>query len=136
MFVDILLKYMIQSVMIPTVKPIEIDGEKHLLELLEIGTFEQFTAMRDLYLKNVHGFILVYSIVNLLTFQEILQLYEEILRVLHKDNIPLVLVGNKCDLRDEREVSTETAQEFAEKVGCSFLEVSAKTKINLDQVFY
>ena len=45
------------------------------------------------------------------------------------------LVGNKCDLEKERVVTTAEGQEFADSIGVSFLETSAKTKINIDKVF-
>ena len=53
------------------------------------------------------------------------------------DSVPLVLVGNKCDLSDQRVISTEPGQQLAAKFGnCSFLESSAKTKTNVEQIFY
>jgi len=86
-------------------------------------------------MKNGHGFVLVYSTIARSTFQEIPELYEQILRVKDRDSVPLVLVGNKCDLKDQREVEIETVQEFVKRAPCTFLEVSAKYKINVDRVF-
>ena len=65
---------------------------------------EQFTAMRDLYMKNGQGFVLVYSITAQSTFNDLQDLREQILRVKDTDDVPMVLVGNKCDLEDERVV--------------------------------
>uniref|UniRef100_A0A2K5MMD4 Ras-related protein Rap-1b n=1 Tax=Cercocebus atys TaxID=9531 RepID=A0A2K5MMD4_CERAT len=84
---------------------------------------EQFTAMRDLYMKNGQGFALVYSIT--------------ILRVKDTDDVPMILVGNKCDLEDERVVGKEQGQNLARQWNnCAFLESSAKSKINVNEIFY
>ena len=68
---------------------------------------EQFTAMRDLYMKNGQGFVLVYSITAQSTFNDLQDLREQILRVKDTDDVPMVLVGNKCDLEDERVVGKD-----------------------------
>ena len=75
-----------------------------MLEILDTAGTEQFTAMRDLYMKNGQGFVLVYSITAQGTFNDLQDLREQILRVKDADEVPLVLVGNKCDLEDERVV--------------------------------
>lgn len=49
----------------------------------------------------------------------------------------MVLVGNKCDLQDQRVITTTQGEELARKFGgCAFLEASAKNKINVDNVFF
>lgn len=48
----------------------------------------------------------------------------------------MVLVGNKCDLADQRVITTEQGEALAAKFGCKFLEASAKTKVNVEQIFY
>lgn len=50
-------------------------------------------------------------------------------------NIVKILVGNKCDLKDQRQVSYQEGKEFAESLGMQFLETSAKDKINIDEAF-
>ncbi len=54
--------------------------------------------MRDLYMKNGQGFVLVYSISSQSTFNDLLELRDQILRVKDTPDVPMVLVGNKCDL--------------------------------------
>ena len=63
--------------------------------------------MRDLYMKNGQGFVLVYSITAQSTFNDLQDLREQILRVKDTDDVPMVLVGNKCDLEDERVVGKD-----------------------------
>jgi len=52
------------------------------------------------------------------------------------DKVPTVLIGNKCDLADQRVITTDQGEALASKFGCKFLEVSAKTKVNVEQIFY
>ncbi|KAG2469389.1 NU107 protein, partial [Polypterus senegalus] len=95
---------------------------------------EQFTAMRDLYMKNGQGFALVYSITAQSTFNDLQDLREQILRVKDTDDVPMILVGNKCDLEDERVVGKEQGQNLARQWNsCAFLESSAKSKINVNE---
>ena len=90
--------------------------------------------MRDLYLKNGQGFVLVYSITAQSTFNDLQDLREQILRVKDTDDVPLVLVGNKCDLEDERVVGKDQGMNLARQFNsCSFLESSAKAKINVNE---
>eukprot|EP01101_Sappina_pedata_P002502 TRINITY_DN12736_c0_g1_i1.p1 TRINITY_DN12736_c0_g1~~TRINITY_DN12736_c0_g1_i1.p1 ORF type:complete len:185 (-),score=87.12 TRINITY_DN12736_c0_g1_i1:302-856(-) len=116
-------------------KPFEVDGEQKVLEILDTAGTEQFTAMRDLYMKNGHGFVLVYSITQNSTFNDLTELKEQILRVKDCESVPLVLVGNKCDLKDQRQITTEQGENLAKSMNCTFLEASAKERINVDNVF-
>ncbi|KFQ65552.1 Ras-related protein Rap-1A, partial [Pelecanus crispus] len=85
------------------------------------SALEQFTAMRDLYMKNGQGFALVYSITAQSTFNDLQDLREQILRV--------------KDTEDERVVGKEQGQNLARQwCNCAFLESSAKSKINVNEV--
>merc|ERR1711916_188175 len=86
-------------------KNIEVDGIQCLLEILDTAGTEQFTAMRDLYMKDGQGFVLVFSIVAKSTFTDLNDIRDQIVRVKDTDNFPSILVGNKCDLEDQRVVS-------------------------------
>jgi len=116
-------------------KVVEIEGQQSMLEILDTAGTEQFTAMRDLYMKNGQGFLLVYSITAQSTFNDLQDLREQILRVKDMDDVPLILVGNKCDLEDERVVGKDQGQHLAQMWNCAFLETSAKSKINVNEVF-
>ncbi len=94
-------------------------------------------AMRDLYMKNGQGFILVYSIVALSTFNELTEIHAQIVRVKDDPTIPTVVVGNKLDLEADRCVSTSQGKNLAKQLnGCPFWEASAKTCTNVDKVFF
>ncbi|KAI9331234.1 small GTPase superfamily [Zopfochytrium polystomum] len=118
-------------------KQVEVEGQQCMLEILDTAGTEQFTAMRDLYMKNGQGFVLVYSITSQATFNDLVELREQILRVKDTDKVPLVLAGNKCDLEDERVVSKDQGATLAAKWGnATFLETSARRKVNVDEAFF
>ena len=112
----------------------DINGQQCMLEILDTAGTEQFTAMRDLYMKNGQGFVLVYSISSQSTFNDLLELRDQILRIKDSLDVPMVLVGNKCDLEDERVVSKDQGQTLARQFNCTFMEASAKLKINVPEV--
>ena len=62
--------------------------------------------MREQYMRTGEGFLLVYSITSRQSFEEIPTFQQQILRVKDRDYFPIILVGNKCDLEHERQVST------------------------------
>ena len=61
---------------------------------------------------------------------------DQILRVKDKDTIPMMLVGNKCDLEQKREVSTQEGKQLASSYRLSFKEASAKSRVNVEESFY
>ncbi|XP_016086446.1 ras-related protein Rap-2a-like [Sinocyclocheilus grahami] len=116
-------------------KEIEVDSSPSVLEILDTAGTEQFASMRDLYIKNGQGFILVYSLVNQQSFQDIKPMRDQIIRVKRYEKVPVILVGNKVDLEGEREVSVREGQALAEEWGCPFIETSAKSKTMVDELF-
>ena len=116
-------------------KEIEVDGAPSVLEILDTAGTEQFASMRDLYIKNGQGFIIVFSITSLQTFQDIRSMKESIMRVKGTDRVPMLLVGNKCDLEHQREVPFSDSAQLAQDWSCPFLEASAKNTKNVNEVF-
>ena len=84
-----------------------IDDEVALLDVLDTAGQEEYSAMREQYMRTGEGFLLVYSITSRQSFEEILTFQQQILRVKDKDYFPIIIVGNKCDLDNEREVSRQ-----------------------------
>ena len=111
------------------------DGQPSVLEILDTAGTEQFASMRDLYIKNGQGFLIVYSITSCQTFMDIKSMRDQIVRVKGTEKVPVVLVGNKVDLAHQREVTTEDGQLLATAWNCSFLETSAKTTKNVNDIF-
>lgn len=79
---------------------------------------------------------MVYSITSRSTYDRIERFRDQIFRVKDADNVPLMLVGNKCDKVTEREVSREEGLATARQLGCDFIETSAKTCVNVERSFY
>lgn len=68
-------------------KQVEVDGTQCILEILDTAGTEQFTAMRDLYMKSGQGFLLVYSITSMVTLNDLEPLREQILRVKDSNSV-------------------------------------------------
>jgi len=117
-------------------KQVTIDNETSLLDILDTAGQEEYSAMRDQYMRGGEGFILTYAITSRNSFEEVAQFREQILRVKEEDKVPMVLVGNKCDLEEERQVSKSEGEELAKSFGCPHFESSAKARINVDEAFY
>ncbi|OAR00482.1 hypothetical protein LLEC1_05799, partial [Akanthomyces lecanii] len=113
-----------------------IDDEVALLDVLDTAGQEEYSAMREQYMRTGEGFLLVYSITSRQSFEEITTFQQQILRVKDKDYFPMVVVGNKCDLEGEREVHRHEGEALARSFNCKFIETSAKSRINVDQAFY
>lgn len=78
-----------------------------LLDVLDTAGQEEYSAMREQYMRTGEGFLLVYSITSRQSFDEIQTFQQQILRVKDRDYFPIIIVGNKCDLDGEREVSRQ-----------------------------
>lgn len=87
-----------------------IDEEVALLDVLDTAGQEEYSAMREQYMRTGEGFLLVYSITSRQSFEEITTFQQQILRVKDKDYFPMVVVGNKCDLEGDRDVSRQGMQ--------------------------
>ena len=84
-----------------------IDDEVALLDVLDTAGQEEYSAMREQYMRTGEGFLLVYSITSRQSFDEITTFQQQILRVKDRDYFPMVVVGNKCDLEGERDVTRQ-----------------------------
>ncbi|KAI8903773.1 small GTPase superfamily, partial [Gorgonomyces haynaldii] len=117
-------------------KQCTIDGEVALLDVLDTAGQEEYSAMREQYMRTGEGFICVYSVTSRSSFEEIPAFYQQILRVKDRDHYPIILVANKCDLMEERVVSRQEGLDLAARFDCRLLETSAKLRINVDECFY
>jgi small GTP-binding protein len=97
---------------------------------------EEYTSLRDSYLRSGQGFLLVYAINNLPSFHEAQRLRDQILKVRETTSFPMVLVGNKCDLEHERQVNKQEAEDLAKSWGIPMFETSAKLRKNIDEAFH
>eukprot|EP00033_Pygsuia_biforma_P000220 GCRY01000278.1.p1 GENE.GCRY01000278.1~~GCRY01000278.1.p1 ORF type:complete len:190 (+),score=29.40 GCRY01000278.1:141-710(+) len=117
-------------------KQVEIDGTACMMDILDTAGQEEYSALRDQYMKTGQGFVLVYSITSPTSFEALQELREQIVRTKENPEIPIILVGNKCDLEDQRAVSTDEGKELATSWNCAFLESSAKTQVHVQDIFH
>ncbi|XP_061494350.1 GTPase KRas isoform X3 [Rhineura floridana] len=116
-------------------KQVVIDGETCLLDILDTAGQEEYSAMRDQYMRTGEGFLCVFAINNTKSFEDIHHYREQIKRVKDSEDVPMVLVGNKCDL-PSRTVDTKQAQDLSRSYGIPFIETSAKTRQRVEDAFY
>lgn len=115
-------------------KNVTVDGIKRLIEIVDTAGQEEYTSMRNMWISNADAILIVYSIENKITFDNLQSIMDQICRL--KDNlIPIILVGNKCDIL-EREVTKNDGMELAKKWNVPFFETSAKEDINTKKVFF
>lgn len=116
-------------------KECTVDGEPIVMDVLDTAGQEEYSAMREHYMRSGQGFLLVYSVTSRSSFEEVSSFYQQILRAKDVDEFPVVLVGNKIDLGAQREVSYDEGQRFAKKMKAPFFETSAKERINVTEAF-
>ncbi|KFV97821.1 Ras-related protein Rap-1A, partial [Fulmarus glacialis] len=112
-------------------KQVEVDCQQCMLEILDTAGTEQFTAMRDLYMKNGQGFALVYSITAQSTFNDLQDLREQILRVKDTEDVSRIFFLLQMVKMFGKEQGQNLARQWC---NCAFLESSAKSKINVNEV--
>ncbi|KAJ4933567.1 v-ral simian leukemia viral oncogene homolog Ba (ras related) [Gymnodraco acuticeps] len=118
-------------------KKVVLDGEEVQIDILDTAGQEDYAAIRDNYFRSGEGFLLVFSITEQESFSATVEFREQILRVkAEEDKIPILVVGNKSDLEERRQVSVEEARGKAEEWGVQYVETSAKTRANVDKVFF
>lgn len=119
----------------PYCKQVVIDDEVALLDILDTAGQEEYSAMREQYMRVCEGMILVYSICSRQSFKEIVDFHQQLLRVKDKDKFPVMIIANKCDLTSEREVSMMEGMQLAKQLQCNFTEVTAKTNQGITLAF-
>ncbi|KAH8288200.1 hypothetical protein KR054_009733, partial [Drosophila jambulina] len=116
------------------VRRVEVAGEMMLLAMWDACGKESYhNALRNFY-REAHGVIIVYDITSLASFRNVEHWLQEIGDFCQKD-VNITLVGNKCDEEERREVTPEEASSYAERVGLSFCEASAKSGANVSASF-
>ncbi|KAI9019242.1 small GTPase superfamily [Phycomyces nitens] len=116
-------------------KKITLDGQECQVDILDTAGQEEYAAIRDNYYRSGEGFLCVFSVCEQESLDHTQEFRDQILRVLGDETVPFVLVGNKVDLVHLRKVSTDEASSLAAEWNCSYIETSAKTRYNVDEVY-
>jgi GTPase KRas len=117
-------------------RQVVIDNELCRLEILDTAGQEEFLALREQWIRESDAFLIVYSITSRSSFDNLNSFFDQVERVKDSDYVPIILVGNKVDLENKREVSKEEAQIFAVERQVQYFETSAKTRINVEEAFF
>ncbi|CAL9076042.1 unnamed protein product [Musa acuminata var. zebrina] len=105
------------------------------LEIWDTAGQERYHSLAPMYYRGAAAAIIVYDISRMESFEKAKKWVQE-LQKQGSPNLVTALAGNKCDLDDKREVPTEEARTYAEENGLLFMETSAKTAINVNDIFY
>eukprot|EP00753_Platysulcus_tardus_P002838 PLAT11949.1.p1 GENE.PLAT11949.1~~PLAT11949.1.p1 ORF type:complete len:206 (+),score=98.11 PLAT11949.1:846-1463(+) len=116
------------------IRTIELDGKTIKLQIWDTAGQERFRTITSSYYRGAHGIIVVYDVTDLESFNNVKQWLHEIDRYAC-EGVNKLLVGNKADLVEKKDVSTEAAEEFASSLSIPFLETSAKTATNVEKAF-
>jgi Ras-related protein Rab-2A len=104
------------------------------LQIWDTAGQEKFRSITRSYYRGAAGCLLVYDITRRETFEHVIAWLEDCRKFSSKDTV-IVLIGNKADLEEQRQVSFEEAAKFAADHDLAFFEVSAKTALRVDQAF-
>lgn len=113
------------------------DGTRVILDILDTSGAFQFPAMRKLAIATSDAFVLVFSVESEDSFKEMKRVRDIILEERETWDVPIVIVGNKCDVEEKsRIIEKETAEALvAVEWGHGYVETSAKEKINIEDIF-
>ena len=114
-------------------KVVKIDNKKIKLQLWDTAGDERFRSITQTYYKIAHLIVFVYAIDNENSFNNIQNWVKDVRNI--NENAKFLLVGNKCDLEDKRQVSTDEAKKYAKDNEINFIEVSAKEGTNIEKMF-
>ncbi|XP_056134352.1 ras-related protein Rab-8B isoform X1 [Lampris incognitus] len=117
------------------IRTIELDGKKIKLQIWDTAGQERFRTITTAYYRGAMGIMLVYDITNEKSFDNIKNWIRNIEEHASSD-VEKMILGNKCDMNDKRQVSKERGEKLAIDYGIKFLETSAKSSINVEEAFF
>lgn len=116
------------------IKNIQLDGKRIKLQIWDTAGQERFRTITTSYFRGAQGILLVYDVTDRQTFLSIRNWVAQI--QMHADvNVNKILIGNKCDIVEQRSVSTEEGEALAKEYNIQFFETSAKQDINVERSF-
>ncbi|KAJ1421416.1 ras-related gtp-binding protein [Ochromonadaceae sp. CCMP2298] len=115
-------------------KTVSIDGRRVKIQVWDTAGQERFRTITNSYFRHSHGILLVFDVTDPRSFANIRSWIGQI--ELHdKEGLPTILVGNKCDLEDQRAVARDQAEAVAKEFGITYFETSAVENINVEDAF-
>ena len=111
---------------------IDLENKLYKLMLYDTAGEERYKSIPKNHIKNMQGIILMYDITDKLSFDSIIDWISDV-KEIKGENFPMILVGNKIDLNESREVTEEMGYELAEKIQIEFFETSNKDGTNIQE---
>ncbi len=108
---------------------VEIDGTSCEIDILDTAGQDDYQNLLDSWINFAQGFLLVYAINDKESIVRLEKLRDRILKI-KRGNVPIVIVGNKCDLQEERVISESEAKDLAKLWGAEYIETSAEVIYN------
>lgn len=116
------------------IKNIALEGKRIKLQIWDTAGQERFRTITTSYFRGAQGILLVYDVTDRQTFTSIRNWVAQIQN--HADvNVNKILIGNKCDMADQRAVSYEEGEALAKEYNIHFFETSAKQDIKVETAF-
>ena len=116
------------------IKTIEVNGKVIKLQIWDTAGQERFQSITSSYYRGAMGFLLVYDITDSQSFDCIGKWLRKIEENANEEAV-IIILGNKCDLENEREIGMRQAQEIADRYRIPFMETSTKSNINIERAF-
>ncbi|KYG50152.1 hypothetical protein M433DRAFT_170737 [Acidomyces richmondensis BFW] len=124
------------------IRTIELDGKKVKLQIWDTAGQERFRTITTAYYRGAMGILLVYDVTDERSFNSVyfpphdIRTWFSNVEQHATEGVNKILIGNKCDWEEKRAVSTEQGQALADELGIPFMEVSAKSNINVEKAFF
>mmetsp|Transcript_667 Transcript_667/g.1364 ORF Transcript_667/g.1364 Transcript_667/m.1364 type:complete len:217 (+) Transcript_667:82-732(+) len=115
-------------------KTIPVEKKTVKLQIWDTAGQERFRTITSAYYRGADCIVMIYSICDRESFKHVDDWLNEVNRYVNESTCK-ILIGNKCDLHSERQVSTEEGQAKADSLGIAFLETSAKEATNVEAAF-
>jgi small GTP-binding protein len=115
-------------------KLLKVKGTNTKLQIWDTAGQERYRSITSSYYKGSHGCFIVYDITNEQSFENVEKWFEQVQKEGSKD-VSIILVGNKCDLENERKIPTEKGEEKAKQLNIPFFETSALSNIKIEDIF-
>lgn len=133
---DIFLDYYDPTIQTSYKKILPVNNENIELEIIDIDGQTEYTIFSySKFSFGVDGYILSYSIENRQSFELLKNINSKLITLVGRD-VPKVLVANKCDLTNRREISLEEGKALSKSINCPYIEVSAKSSNNINRMFH
>ena len=111
------------------------DGEKYKVLFYDTAGQEKYKSISFSHIKNADGILLMYDITSRESFKDISNWMNDI-KDNKGENFPLILIGNKIDLNDKRQIKFEEGKKLADYYGIPFMETSNKDGKNIENATY